>query len=492
VKRKILSSQSRVADYLLVLPLIFVGIGLGLVVREVQYLPVVLLGLIVALTLIFVMKPSNYFIFLFSIGVPFSYSYSVFTREDPGSGLIWPRIIRDAIILLFLLNLILRAIHWKNSPLWNQRKNIPFILLLSYLAIRGAFSIGFPLSTFWVGIKYYLVLPVIGLLVSVAIKDRDTLRSALETFFSIALLIAFIGILEALADNAFVLRYKRGSFFGLGISRASSVWGNPLSLAGYLGLVIALWHPLQKHIPERFHGWRGYVLTIIFWLCLVLTLSRSSLLAIVASFGITLILLSQNRSNLIWGLLFLVALVPLINLITWFRTPSDVGSGFLGILPSNLRFKVWVSVAKQFLELPLHQALLGRGLGANSGVIHLGNIQALGAELVKTNSFPTDNFYLTLLFEIGLVGLVIFGFVCIAYLRAGIKLYQESEDIFSRSIYKAALIGINFFLIRNIFLQGMRTFLAGFYFWVLIGIMIAARNMDYFGITQADGDRRHK
>jgi O-antigen ligase len=470
----------RILYGLMILVLVIGGFVFGVMMAKGQYLPLMLLIAVLAIIFfVFIIKPSGFFMFIFSIGVPFSYSYSVFTRDDPGSGLIWPRIIRDAIILLFVIHLVLRAIHWKNSELWNQRKALPLVLFLVYIAVLGFFSLDLPLTTMWVGLKYYLVLPLMGLLIPVAIKNRDTLRSALGLFFSVAIIIAFIGILEALADNPFVTRYKSGSLFGLKISRASSVWGNPLTLAGYLGLVLAFWHPLQRDMPEGFQGWTGRLITVIFWFCLLLTLSRSSLLALVASFGLSIMLLSQKRSRLIWGFILLVALVPLLNLITWFRTPPDVGGGILGILPNNLRFEVWSRIFfSQYIHIPLHQNLFGRGLGANSGVIHLNNLQAPGAELIKTNSMPTDNYYLTALFEMGFVGLVFFGFLYLAYLRVCIELYREAKDKFSKRVYASVLMGMLFFLIRNLFLQGMRTFLAGFYFWVLIGIMVAVNNID--------------
>lgn len=469
------NSSVRGIYILMALVLILGGSFFGLMFAKSQYLPTLLLGAgIGTLFLVFMIKPSNFFVFLFSIGVPFSYSYSLFTRDD----LVWPRIIRDAIILLFLANLFLRAIHWKNSSLWNQRKILPFLLFLIYTLVLGMFSLDLPLATLWVGLKYYIVLPVLGLLVPVALRDENTLRSNFELFFSVAIIIAIIGIVESLSNNPFISRYARGSLFGMSISRALSVWGNPLSLAGYLGITLAFWHPLRKLMPERLQGWKGHFVTFTLWFCLLLTLSRSSLIAIIASFGLAAILLSRKRSNLIGGLLLLLSLVPLANLITWFRSPSNVGAGFLGIIPQNLRFKTWAEILRQFITLPLPNILLGSGLGSNSGAIHLDNFQAFGAELIQTNNLTTDNFYLTALFEMGLVGLIILGFVAIASIRICKVLYWNSENEWAKKFYRGILVGLIFFLARNFFLQGMRTFLAGFYFWVLIGLMVAVNNMD--------------
>ena len=131
-----------------------------------------------------------------------------------------------------------------------------------------------------------------------------------------------------------------------------------------------------------------------------------------------------------------------------------------------------------FSQLPIHQVLFGRGLGASSGSFQLENAETLTSTLVHSGGFTTDNFYFTALSEIGIIGLLLFFFVALVYIYLGVKLYRRTEMPFFKSFYAGILFSLNFFLIRNIFLQGTRTTLAGFYFWALIGLMLAAKKIN--------------
>jgi hypothetical protein len=311
----------------------------------------------------------------------------------------------------------------------------------------------------------------------VLVNSEEMLRLLFLIFIGVAILIAVSGIFQSLIYDPYQLDIYPANIFTFKIPRATSVWGTPLSLAGYLGLVLALWHPLKDNLYDLFQGWIGHLITFVFWFCLVLTFTRSAMIAIVIAFVLARMFLSMNWSNIFWGLIALVVSIPLLlNLLTWVRMPNAVGK--YGLLPYDTRLKHWESLLSKFLQRPLVQVLFGRGLGANSGSMPLDLFQVFGSKLEKTGQIVTDNFYLTILFEIGSIGLLIFAIMCITYLFMGIRLHQKTKKTFFKQVYKGVIIGMIFFLIRNLFLQGMRTLLAGFYFWTLVGIMFAVNQID--------------
>lgn len=464
-----------------ILFVVLLVISCGVLITMEQYIAVgVLLIMLLSALIVFKVNSTDFFIVIFTVGIPFSYSYTLITARKPAVGPAWPRMIRDAFLLLLVANITWQGIRRNTISFWRKKRILPLALWLIYTLGLAILSLDLSLITLWVGVKYYLLFPMLGLLIPAILDDRAILRYLLNLFFGVAIFIAIFGILQTLLGDPFVFQYDTGRILGMRVARATSVWGTPLSLAGYLGMILSLWHPLRKQLDAKFQGWKGHIFTLILWLCLFLTLTRSALVAVLASFAFSGILLSRKRSNIIWGLVILLSLIPLINLVAWIRMPSLLGG--YGILPYDARISGWMSLLKTFSQSPLQQILLGRGLGSSSGMVQFENMEVLNSALVHSGAFTTDNFYLTALFEIGVVGLLIFCIVAFTYIRLAVKFHRDSEDPFLKSVYTGILFGLNFFLIRNIFLQGARTTLAGFYFWALIGLMLATKNISEFPV----------
>lgn len=444
-----------------------------------------LLGIIFALLIVLMAaNPKAMLVFMFSVGMPLSYSYAIFTNRDPGSGLVWPRVIRDGLFLLLAIAMFVRSLQSGHMFIWRRIIFFPLIVFIVYNLGLALFSVDLPLTTFWIGIKYYLVLPSLGIALPMVVRNEDTIQVMVISFLGFSVFVAIVGLVEiflgkllGMPGGLFMLPYATGSLFGFRIFRASSTWGNPLSLAGYLGLVLGFWHSVYRYLPKTFQSWRYYFVSLILWGCFILTLSRSSIIALLVSFGIAQIILFRNRLKLIWGLILMFAIIPVMNIITWIRKPSAVGNLFQ--IPENLRFDVWKKVLAKFLQFPIGQMLFGRGLGSNSGLIRIGSLEALGSDLDKIGALATDSFYLTLIFESGIFGLFIFIFVSIYYIYTCVKLCRSIDNSFMHRVTVALLSGLTFLLIRNIFLQGMRTSFAGFYFWILIGLLISLHDISH-------------
>lgn len=475
IKSMVRELQKEQAVKALLMALLIIVCGVLITMEQYIAFGVLIIVLLSAL-IVFKVNSTDFFIIIFTVGIPFSYSYTLITARKPAVGPAWPRMIRDAILLLLVANIAWQVINRKTISFWRKKRILPLALWLIYTLGLSILSLDLSLITLWVGVKYYVLFPMLGLLVPAILVDRAILRYLLNIFFGVAIFIAGFGIVQTLLGDPFVFQYDTGRILGMRVTRATSVWGTPLSLAGYLGMILSLWHPLRKQLDAKFQGWKGHIFTLILWLCLFLTLTRSALIAVLASFAFSGILLSRKRSNVIWGLVVLLSLIPLINLVAWIRMPSLLGG--YGLLPYDARIGGWMSLLKTFSQLPLHQILLGLGLGSSSGTVQFENAETLNSALVHSGAFTTDNFYLTALFEIGVVGLLIFCCVAFAYIRLAVKFHRSSRDSFLKSIYAGILFGLNFFLIRNIFLQGARTTLGGFYFWALIGLMLAAKNIN--------------
>ncbi len=450
--------------------------SVAMIVTENILILLALAIILISALIVFRVNPTDFLMIIFTFGIPFSYSYTLITARKPHIGPAWPRMMRDAVLLLLVANLAWYVIRKKMISFWRHKYFLPLALWLVYTFGLSLFSLDFSLITLWVGIKYYLLFPMLVFLIPAVLVDQDRLRYLLNLFFGVAIFIALFGIVQTLLGDPFVFQYDTGKIFGMRVTRATSVWGTPLSLAGYLGMILSMWHPLRKHLDEKFQGWKGHFFTLVLWICLFLTLTRSALVAVLVSFAFSSILFSRKRSNIIWAVIVLVSLIPLINLIAWIRMPSLLG--VYGLLPYDLRITRWVIAFVTFSQFPIHQILFGQGLGASSGSFKLENVEALNSALVHSGGFTTDNFYFTALSEIGIIGLLLFFLVAFTYIHLGVKLYRRTEAPFFKSLYAGILFSLNFFLVRNIFLQGIRTTMGGFYFWALIGLMLAAKKIN--------------
>ena len=293
--------QGRFSKILLaVLLLVF---SVAMIVTENFLILLVSAFVLISVPLVFKVDPTDFLIIIFTFGIPFSYSYTLITARKPHIGPAWPRMMRDAILLLLVANLAWHAICQKKISFWRRKYFLPLALWLAYTIGLSLLSLDLPLITLWVGIKYYVLFPMLVLLIPAVLVDQDRLHYLLNLSFGVAIFIAIFGIIQTLLGDPFVFQYDTGKILGMRVTRATSVWGTPLSLAGYLGMILSLWHPLRKHLDEKFQGWKGHIFTLILWICLFLTLTRSALIAVLVSFAFSGILLSRKRSNIIWGVI---------------------------------------------------------------------------------------------------------------------------------------------------------------------------------------------
>jgi O-antigen ligase len=256
--------------------------------------------------------------------------------------------------------------------------------------------------------------------------------------------------------------------------RAMSVFGNPTFLAGFLVLA---W-PLGLAALGAWPAGMGITTILLMWLALGATQSRAGLLALGVHWGVIIIcflgagarqasplqILPRRKTLMLFagiavGVLFAVLTYLLLPTYMWTRP--------------TLRLELW----KATLDLAWQRPLLGWGPG--SFVLGFGEhlTPALMRALTATNQFAEHphNFVINLLWETGLLGLAAFGAVLFLAARSGWRRMRQAANQEEALWNAALLLGLTGLLVQNLFDRNLKLAGSGFFMWVALGWMSAAK-----------------
>ena len=239
-------------------------------------------------------------------------------------------------------------------------------------------------------------------------------------------------------------------------TRAFSIVGNPNVLGCLLVLLIPLAISLifsEKHILQKL---LYTFATGIMGICLLLTGSRSSWIALVLALTIYTIL--SKKYKLLVGLVVAAALayifVPTVRLrIGYLLDPAYITSSLTGG-----RLVKWQNA----LEIFFSNIYFGKGFGRYGGAVATSN---------KLSGY-VDNYYIKAAVEMGIFGLIAFLIAIYNGIVWPLRAIKKVEDKVSKGIIQSgfgALIGI---LFTNILLNNFDAPSVTTYFWVISGVCV--------------------
>ena len=427
-----------------------------------QFIPYIIYGSSFLVILISLFKPAIGVLFLFPL-LPYQVIFEKIKHLPMGNN------VNDFIILSVLLGTFINGKKGKQFSEEKTEIEVPIVLicLSTFIGVLIALSQSGGLSaqsgTYIADWKNYMLLPLIWFLTFKNIENKKT--------FNLMLLILMIGILGAAYYFYTNLQWlntwhysnrtrtmMEGLFVYLGPNHYGAFYANFVFIA--FGLFFYEKKLLRKGCLI------GIICLTIY--SLVYTYSRGAYIALIA--GFLLLGAIKERKLLILLALFLIfwrALVPISVVERVDMTHQEDGE-----LEDSaaIRIGLWQAATRMFTESPL----IGRGFNTFQ--------YTFKGEVWK----DTHNYYLKVLVELGILGLISFIMFLIAAFKVGWKLYSEAPD----GIFKG--LGLGFFLcvlsvaITNFF--GDRwTFLSlGSYFWIFLGLVSRARIMVKSGICQSE------
>lgn len=294
------------------------------------------------------------------------------------------------LIIFFLISLF-------DKKLYQSKINIVLLLLI----FLGSISVLFTPVGFRVGLEgfRFTLLPLLVFFVASSF-EKDQKEKILRVYFILSLVIAIWALLERFLPENYWVTYKivssSSSFGGLylagSIRQASSLIGAPNQLASYLlpAFFIALFGVRNKAKKYSIYLYMSVILIAI-----ILTFSRSAILGLSVGLLVYLIFFVKSRAA---KSIFSVAMALAAAIIIHFyqNGPLEIQRFLTHGTSQSLHYEALQTFKQTFERETITQRIFGRGIGT------------AGPIALKYNSgVVPESWYLQLVFEIGLIGLLL-------------------------------------------------------------------------------------
>ena len=334
--------------------------------------------------------------------------------------------------------------------------------LIVCMAIVSFFvqTVGFKL--YGIGVAQYLVYPTLAIAAWPLLKPGD-LRKLSRLSIVMGLVVAVTVLVQATGVESFI-QSAGAEVDGLAANRYAGITGSYLHTSAYLGIaaVLLMGELLQLSSLRRMAG--GTALLGVILCGQILTFSRSGV--VIAGLGAAALLLFAARHR---RLAFLSMLGPAIGValvvgaiggVSPDAAGARVGSGFdpTGDEGNSLRSRAFSQGLTRFREAdPLNQ-LLGEGLAAT------GNARRLASGEVIT----VESYYLKLLLEVGVLGVVLIGGFLIWATVFFIRRIWDRRSPWPASIAASGL-GLSLY---NVIYPALETQILALTWWLLLALCL--------------------
>ncbi len=367
------------------------------------------LGLLISKNLNFLLIPA--FTIFFNLSEKNSFN-------GEGKFFSFPSIFTVVIVSLFFIGcLIVHIVKNKESYKFNDAFKSPLFYGILFLSFSFIPNNLLPKENFWLkdlGFSFALVLSYIGvyLLLYVGLEFDDKFKNnIILTLFVASMLVTFEFYSLFLTGQ---IQFENGEIVKESIRTGWGIWN---TMGCYLSMLLPIHFYLATFVKK--YGFIFYGTGLISYLAIVLSLSRSSLLAGTFVMGISIIVccfFGENKkvNRIITSALFVVAVIGVILL--WEKISNVLGDYLERGLDDNGRFEIYATGWKKFLSHPIfgcgfynahHINEVGLPFGYHNTIVQMiasCGIIGLGAYLyhryqtivlfIKQRS--VKNFYLTL------------------------------------------------------------------------------------------------
>ncbi|MFH0911367.1 MAG: tetratricopeptide repeat protein [Planctomycetota bacterium] len=354
------------------------------------------------------------------------------------------------------------------------RRLIVAIFLFWGVNLASYFWSAFPLTSgaeLW-RISVLLFLALLAAAHMTAPKDRGRLGYAVALG---SLFVAGYGMAQWLGLDP--IQWKTGTTnTPVSMSRIFSSLGNPNMLAAYcVGVLPLLWFGVLRARDPVLRGLSAAAGGAIF-LCLFLTQSRGGFLGLAAS---ALFLVAYNRRTLLaffrrrWILALLLGLVllgatacvarPMLRRFAAMLKPVPQRKGLV-----DLRILIWEGAVKNFAQHPV----FGTGIGTFKTYFPRYRDPDFQKYELPNRTLHAHSEYLEVLSDMGMIGLLAFGFLLWAFFARGVSALRgrDPDRRMEAQAVLASLIGI---LAHNLLCVNMRWPANAYLVWLLLGWLSA-------------------
>jgi len=465
--------------------------------RLVLAVPLILLG---GAALFIFMRRIKLFVFLIVLYAPLELFVQKWLPGDIGSA---SRYMTEVFLLLIFMALVVDRLlshkPWKRTPL-----DIPLFIFIG-IGILSSLINQVPFLAVILGFRILLRYVLLFYIVVHIDFDYVSARRLLIALFCVAAVVVGIGLIQALIGppmteilripeikiGEHVVRSIPGYFMGAHGRYIFSTVGRYDMLGMYCVVILLLSMALYIYYPRRriMLGW----LIALTGICLVLTFSRQSWLALYAALW-TWFLVSSKKKWAV-GLFFALLMGPMILFIAIYFSSDIVRfyKGDEGIHISALarlaevfsseyrgisahyagRLFVLSFVGARILELV---PFLGFGPGTigtpSAAFFGFSNAELLG--MVESQVFlVSDVNWITILGQYGLIGTAAFLIMFAALFRYARRMYKRPSDPLTKSVALACQGSIVALLVLGFFGPNFEQRVISMYVWLIAGLTVA-------------------
>lgn len=415
----------------------------------------------------------NYGILLLAFVLPLVF-YSL-TKDN----FLIKKTILSTIILLLISLEITRLMGKGKIELYRGKLFFPiiFFTLAMALSLFNSRNLAVSLEAFFEKVIFIAVY----FLVVNGVVTGERIGKVIKVILFSSLLVGIYGLFQY-----FGLDFVRwGTTFG---GRITSSFGNPNFLSGYLVAVIPLSLSFSLLTKKTITKKLSFLaVTILLLICLILTGTRGSWIAFAGSIFVWLLLVflfgrekasrSEPKRKIgrgMWmGRIFgITILLLIVGYITLADTPITrrVKSIFNPDISSvQERIFKWRTAQEMIKDHPL----FGVGIGAvkvNYALYQAKAKEKMEIPLRATSESQIHNEYLQIWAEAGIVGLLAFLSIILAFFYAGIKQLRKRKDIISGGILIGILASVAGILMDSIPNFPLHIVPTGFLFWLYLGV----------------------
>lgn len=370
------------------------------------------------------------------------------------TGFAWISLLRD----LFVLTIFVFAFFLREEKKFISSYYLPVVLFVVW-TLLSIFWREASLSQWLKGVRL-LILPLLLFIslqwVSLYATVKNNINKliifssiVIVTFAVLELIGVKIPLTTALSGSgALVANQMVGT---LGIARIGSILAGPNALGLYLLVMAALSLNASNYFGKK----NSLILTLIYSFLLILTFSRSALIGLILLFLTLLMIQLSRKKSIVYSAIVGLFVVTLLSGASFVLYQNPKTQNFLThFSSSSLRFEQYQRIWNQRYEI----GLLGRGAGTAGPS---SQVRLDGGE-----NHWTENVYLDIFEELGLIGFSLYVFAVLSALILNCRKINVSNES------KIAFLLSLSFLITGIFINYYTGQVAIFLFWLINGLAL--------------------
>jgi len=364
------------------------------------------------------------------------------------------------VTLLTLFSFGLKYITDKNFQFVRTSLDIPILIFMAVLLFSTVTS--FALSSSLKIFMVYIVFVAGYFAITNAIRDFKTLVPILVLMLIAAFAVGAYGIYQHVFGFAEGTTWTDTGMFEDISTRVVSTFDNPNVLGEYLLLLIPLGVAMFLAVKNGFAKTGHLAITAVLGLCMIYTYSRGNWIGLIVAL-VVFILFYDTR--FVWLGVIAILAAPFVvsqSVITRFASIGDTKD-----TSTSYRVYIWMGTFNMLKDY----WLCGIGLGTDA--FNMIYPHYAYASIVAPHS---HNLYLQLVVENGIIGLVAFLVIMIAYFRTVISTIIRQQRNLCKAIITALAAGLLGYLVQGLFDNVWYNYRVFYMFFAMLGLTMAAVN----------------